>query len=127
MSMPPPSSCWDSLMSALSSSGRPERPPATMLSLQEQLIAASEHAGLERLRERAGALQRELDGVAGETEAAEAAARAAERRAAEAEGEVRAAERERESLREVEEEIEAMDRRIKLLEAIVATITPNPN
>uniref|UniRef100_A0A0D9Y5B1 Uncharacterized protein n=1 Tax=Oryza glumipatula TaxID=40148 RepID=A0A0D9Y5B1_9ORYZ len=119
------SSCWASVAAALR---RAPRRRTREPSLQEQLLAASERASVERLRERAGALQRELDAVAGETEEAEAAARRAEARAAGSGAALRAAAGEREAheakVRAVDEEIAAMDQRIRVLQAIVATITP---
>uniref|UniRef100_A0A0E0JFP2 Uncharacterized protein n=1 Tax=Oryza punctata TaxID=4537 RepID=A0A0E0JFP2_ORYPU len=106
---PPRSSCWASVTSALRRGPRTREP-----SLQEQLLAASERANVERLRERAGALQRELDAVAVLASDADAALRAAAREREAHEGKLRA----------VDEEIRAMDQRIRVLQAIVATITP---
>lgn len=122
------SSCWESITSALS----PTSPRSREASLKEQLIArdaaaASDRVTVQRLRDRADALQRELDEVVGETEAAELATRHAERRelqaAAELDAAARTIERHEEQLRVLDKELKVKDGRIRVLEAIINTLT----
>ncbi|KAK3163275.1 hypothetical protein QOZ80_1AG0001540 [Eleusine coracana subsp. coracana] len=129
-------SFWSSITSFLSTtpstSGEPP-PPQEPPPLQEVLLANKGPAGTSRreairqLRDRADALRRELQAAADQTEAAEAATRHAERRASEAAAELEAVTRTSqthdEKLLEMEVELKDRDARIKLLEAIVATLT----
>ncbi|KAK3159703.1 hypothetical protein QOZ80_1BG0050020 [Eleusine coracana subsp. coracana] len=115
-------SFWSSITSFLSTtpmstSGEPppqQEPPP----LQEVLLANKGPAGTSRreairqLRDRADALQRELQAAADQTEAA-----------AELEAVKRTSQTHDEKLLEMEAELKDRDARIKLLEAIVATLT----
>lgn len=127
------SSWWSSITSALStttaSTSTVERapPPLQEVLLEPKGKGASRRERIRELRERADALQRELHAAADQTEAAEAATRHAERRAVEAAAEldavVRTIQTHEEKLLGMEAELREKNERVRLLEAIHATLT----
>ncbi|KAF8643624.1 hypothetical protein HU200_066680 [Digitaria exilis] len=98
-----------------------QRPPAATAT------TSSRREAIEQLRERVEGLRRELDAANDGAEAAEASTRHAERREREAAAELHATARtskmQGEKLRELEDELRYKDGRIKVLEAIVRTMT----
>nr|TKW12145.1 hypothetical protein SEVIR_5G017600v2 [Setaria viridis] len=121
-------------MSALPTTAPASPGGETAASLREGLLerpssaaTSSRREKIERLRERADALRREVDAAKDGAEAAEAGARHAEGREREAaaglQATARTSEMQGEKLRELEDELRYKDGRIKVLEAIVKTMT----
>ncbi|KQK03339.2 hypothetical protein BRADI_2g07220v3 [Brachypodium distachyon] len=119
-------SCWDSIASALSPGG-----PSREAALREQLLAREEaaamhRAAVQRLTDRADALQRRIEVVAREAEAARRAARSAEGRARRAEDQRRVAARTNEMHEEMlwalDKEMKRKDSQVTVLTAIVGTV-----
>ncbi|KAF7035878.1 hypothetical protein CFC21_046664 [Triticum aestivum] len=120
-------SCWESIASAV----LPANPTSREAALREQLLereeaAASQRAAVQRLTERADALQRRIDDVFRETAAAQAAASSAERRQREAEDQrrvaVRTYEMHEEKLRVLAKELKVKEGRFRVLDAILTTV-----
>ena len=115
-----------SITSALTA---PASPAGEAAALREGLLQrpSARREAIEQLRERVDALRRELDAANDAAEAAGAGARHAEGREREAAAELHAAARagklQGEKLRELEDELRYKDGRIKVLEAIVKTMT----
>jgi hypothetical protein len=122
-----PSIIMSSITSALTAPASPGGEAAA--ALREGLLqrASPRREAIEQLRERVDALRRELDAAQDGAEAAEAGARHAEEREREAAAELHAAastgRTQGEKLRNLEDELRYKDGRIKVLEAIVKTMT----
>ncbi|OEL38688.1 hypothetical protein BAE44_0000288 [Dichanthelium oligosanthes] len=123
-------SCLASITSSLTTApARPAGEAEAEAELREGLLQrpTPRREAIKQLRERADALRRELDAAKDGAESAEAGARDAEGREREAAAELQATARtskmQGEKLRELEDELRYKDGRIKVLEAIVVSIT----